>query len=72
MTFDDFSKEVWLILRYQDKKNVDMFLSICKKPLGLHEWTEDEIEDVLTGTILNICPVEYQGIWPIVQLKKQS
>ena len=46
MTFDEFAEEVRWILRYQDKKKVDIFLSIGEKPLGLHEWTEDAIEDV--------------------------
>jgi len=42
-----FEEQARLILRFQNKKQVDDFLFICKKPLGLHEWSEDEIQDVV-------------------------
>jgi len=42
-----FEEQARLILRFQNKKQVDIFLSIGKKLLGLHEWSEDEIQDVV-------------------------
>ena len=45
MNFEEFEKEARRILRLQDKGRVDGFLILCQKPLGLYEWSEDEIQD---------------------------
>jgi hypothetical protein len=49
MTFEEFEKEARKILRLQDKKQVDIFLSLGEEMLGFYEWSDDEIQDRVEG-----------------------
>jgi hypothetical protein len=42
VSFEEFEKEVRRILRLQDKKQVDIFLSIGEKILGFYEMSKEE------------------------------